>query len=236
MNLLQIVQAFAKRTGIPSPAIVISNTDSQIVQAKALLEEVLDDIVHRWRWTGLTREATHTTLAQEDQGALSDIADEGFHWIYPDSMFNRSTGLPIRGAVTPADWQSMKANNVTGPYTEYRIRQGRLLLIPSPTAGQTIAFSYGSTYAATDSDGTNPKQYPENDTDLLLIDSVMLLAGLRWKWKSEKGLNYAEDFTRYEQLINNAKLRDTQALPINMDSEMPVRQPGVVVPSGSWNL
>jgi hypothetical protein len=77
MTLLQIVQRFCERTNLPSPATVIGSSDPQVVQMKALVEEVGIDLSGRGPWQEITFQATHTTLAAEDQGAMSNSRPGG---------------------------------------------------------------------------------------------------------------------------------------------------------------
>ncbi|HET7157819.1 MAG TPA: hypothetical protein VFI62_02415, partial [Burkholderiales bacterium] len=74
MTLLQIVTMFCERKNLPVPATVIGSSDNQIVQIRALLEKEGVELRKRGAWEGITREATHTTLAAEDQGAIATIA------------------------------------------------------------------------------------------------------------------------------------------------------------------
>ena len=81
MSMLTTVQRFCGRTGLTVPATVYGTTDPQIRQILAMLEEEGDDLSKRGDWQELTFEATLTTLAQEDQGAISTIASNGFNYI-----------------------------------------------------------------------------------------------------------------------------------------------------------
>jgi len=192
--------------------------------------------VTEWRWSGLTLEATFSTLAQEDQGALSTLAPSGFGWILQDTIFNRTNNRQLTGSISPEEWQSAKASNSTGPSYFYRIRQGKLLFLPTPAADETCAFEYASTYTVLDNDGATYKAYPIEDTDTFVIDYKVVLAGLRWKWKAEKGLAYAEEFARYTKLLGLSKGRDAKPPPLSMHEGCHDARPGIVVPSGNWNL
>ena len=237
MTLLELVQAHASRTGIASPSTVIGNTDDQVVQVAALLSEVLEDIIDRdVSWSGLTHEATFVTVAAEDQGALTTLAPNGFRFVLNGTIYDRSRQLPFYGPINPSDWQALKALPTTGPFYKFRLVRGRLLLNPAPPAGHSAAFEYASNYAVLASDGTTYKRYPTDDTDTFLVPDDVVLAGLRWKWKAEKGLEYAEDFRAYEERINNAIGRDATKPTLSMSEGRDEARPGIFVPPGSWNL
>lgn len=236
MTLLQLVQAFCSRTGIPSPAYVVASPDAQIQQIKSLIDEVCEDLCSRWTWAGLTKEATFTTVATESQGAISTIAPYGFSRILQETIYNRTLRLPIYGPMTPGKWQALKALPTSGPFYKYRIRGGQVLFNPTPTAGQSCAFEYASTYIALASDDTTSREYAIADDDTFLLDSKLILAGLRWKWKSEKGLPYAEEFTRYEIMGNDAAGRDGTKPVLSMGDEAGGAFPGIFVSPGNWSL
>jgi hypothetical protein len=59
--------------------------------------------------------------------------------------------------------------------------------------------------------------------------------GLRWRWKKEKGLDYAEDMRTYEMQIKDELGRDGGKQILQMDN-LTTKRPGISVPDGNWNL
>lgn len=210
MNCLELIREFCGRTGISRPNSVSSSGDTQVIQVLGLLNEEGQELSSRYDWEALTREATFTTLATEDQGALSTIigATNAYRHIINDTIWNRSTGEPFLGPRAPKDWQGLKALGVTGPYSEYRIRGGHLLMLPAPSAGDTGAFEYLTRNWATDSGATVQKSLLTVDEDIFLLPEQLLMLGLRWRWKKEKGLGYAEEFKSYEAAVVDAMAKD----------------------------
>ena len=236
MSMLTTVQHFYRRTGLPRPTTVYGNTDPQVLQVMALLEEEGNDLAARGAWEALTVEATHTSLAAEDQGAIATLASRGFRYIKNDTIWDRTDKLPIYGPLNGREWQAVKGFGSSGPRYRYRIRNGKLLVNPTPTAGHTWAFEYGSQHWILGADGTTYKQYFTLDTDTMLLPETLLLMGLRWRWKKEKGLDYAEDFRTYEMQVKDALGRDGGKKTLAMDGEPHAPAPGVFVPEGSWSL
>lgn len=235
MTLLTLLQGFCGRTGVPIPSFIIGNTDAQIVQLLNLLYEVMEDLVSRTRWSASTQEAVFTTVAGEDQGPITTLAPFGYKWIIKDTFFDRTLRRPMFGPVTATQWQTLKALPNPGPYYKYRIVRDHLLINPAAEAGHILAFEYASDYLIVDKDGVTPKQLPSDDADTFL-DDVLVLAGLRWKWKYEKGLDYAEDFRRYEDLAENTKAREGSSPTIDMAGQPTSMQPGIFVSPGTWPL
>lgn len=236
MSMLTIIQTVCGRTGIPKPtAVMASITDPQLLQLVGLLEEEGNDLARRGDWEGITFEATHTTLAQEDQGAITSIATNGWRKIKNDTLWDRTDSLPVPLIGSKA-WQAMKAVANTGPRYRYRLRGGKLLVTPTPTAGHTWAFEYVSKNWILGADGTTYKQYFTLDTDTVLLPEDLLIAGLRWRWKKEKGFDYAEDFRTYEHQVKDALGADGGKETLCMDGGSRGPRPGIFVPDGSWSL
>lgn len=236
MSLLTVVQSFCQRTGLPVPSFAVGSTDAQVLQIIALADEVVEDLCDRWTWADLTREAVFVTVNGEDQGSLDTIAPNGFLRISQETIFNRTLRLPLVGPMTQAQWQALKALPTAGPFYKYRIRQNRILFMPAGIAGHTCAFEYASSYAILAVDGTTYRSAFAADTDTFILDERLLTAGLRWRWRAEKGLDYAEEFRRYEELANNASGRDGTKPRIDMSGGGNDFRPGIWVPSGNWNI
>ncbi len=238
-TLKDIVREFAGRSTIKRPNIVAGSLDLQVVQVLSLLNEEIEEVTRDFILQGIQREATFVTTAAENQGPLDTLAGTPVRFVLNGIMWNRTTRLPIKGPLDPQIWQAMKASQLTGPIYEYRIRGNDLLFLPVPTAGDTVAFEYVPEYVI--SDGDTPatmKQYFTKDTDTCLLPDVILLAGLRWRWKAEKGLpGAAAAKARYDKIVGNFVLRDGTAQPVSLTGEgMHDFRPGILVPPGSWNI
>lgn len=237
MTLLQLVRQFCQRTNLTVPATVYGSTDTQIIQIKALLEEIGIDLNGRGTWQATTKQAIHITLPIEDQGFINVIASDGFKYIKNQTIWDRTDRLPVLGPTDGQDWQALKAVVVTAPRYWFRILGGKLLSNPAPPVDHEWAFEYASENWILDVDGLTYKQFFTSDTDVPLLPNTLLLQGLRAWWKREKGLDYAEDFRMYETQVKDALNRDGGKPILHQDNETwrgPT--PGIWVPSGSWNL
>lgn len=233
-TLLQLTQTFCMRTGLPAPVFVVGNTDAQIGQILALLSETLEDLRTNF-WEILRQEAVFASQAGTDQGEL-DVLAPGFQRMVPDTFYNRANRLKIPGPLSPQQWQAMVTMPSTGPMYQYRIMEGHLHVYPPAIGGETFAFEYISDHCVLDADSGDSKPFPTKDSDTFRIKDDLLLAGLRWKWKYEKGLEYGEDFRRYSELAVLAAGRDGSKPALSMEGAEFAPRPGILVPPGSWNL
>lgn len=237
MSLLTVIQAACGRANVPAPTTVMGAvTDTQVLQMLRLLEEEGVDLAKRGFWQGNTFEATLTTVATEDQGAMTTIASNGFAYIRNSTFWDRTNRLPILGPLSDDQWSALKGVGMTGPRYYYRIRGGKLLVNPTPTAGYTWAFEYASLNWILGIDGTTYKAAFTLDTDTILLPEFLVLSGLRWRWKKEKGLDYAEDFRTYENQVKDAFGRDGGKPILQMDQAYRSARPGIFIPDRGWHV
>ena len=231
MSLLTLVQRAFKRVGLTAPTAAVSSTDENVIRMIELANEEGEELASRADWQALTREATHTTLAAESQGLMTAIAGSDFNYIKNDTFWNRTKDRRWY-PVSDVDWQTMKATNITGPVEYFRIRGGYLLAIPTPTAGETLAFEWVSKNWCESSGGTGQSAWAA-DSDVGRLDESLMLMGLVWRWKKAQGLEYAEDFRQYEIRVESAMQRDGAKPRLNMAGTM---VHGRNIPQGSWNI
>lgn len=224
--------------GVPAPNTATGSADTNIRQLLGLLDAEGRDLSVRCDWEALIRECVHVSLAQEDQGSLTSIigAPNAYRHILNDTIWNRSSGQPICGPKNALDWQASKTLGLSGPYTEYRIRGGRLLLLPPPGAGEEIAFEYVTRNWCISEDGQEQRSAIKTDVDEVLLDDGIMVAGLNWRWRKAKGFAYAEEFNTYERLVAAAMDRDGTKRTLSLDRHTSTRERRFAVSPGSWPL
>jgi hypothetical protein len=242
VSLLSMMQSVTVRVGLGAVAQVVTNPDPQVQQMLALAVEEGEELAARsTAWQALTQQASFSTLAQEDQGAIATIlgsqsVPSDFR-ILNDTIWNRSLQRPVYGPRTPAQWQMIKAQFQQGPFNQYRIRGGRLLFVPDPQAGQQCFFEWSSNCWCTDNLGTTFRTAWAADDDIGLLSERIMALGVLWRWKSAKGFEYAEDFAKYERAVNDALTRDATKQTVDMSGgSLRDFPPVVIIPTGGWNL
>lgn len=234
MSLLTIIQDAADLIGLPRPSAVLSSADQQVRQLLALANQEGRLLSRRHDWQALVRESTFTTVATESQGALTTLCP-GIRYVANETQWDRTRLTPLGGPLSAREWQSLKGFTVTGPYFDYRIRGGNLLLIPSPPAGETVALEYLSTYWCQSSGGTDQSKWAADD-DVGVLSEEIMASGVRWRFLRAKGMDYAEEFREYEMMVSQEIARDGGRRTLYADRAEFLPTPAVRAPLGSWNL
>ena len=223
---------------MPETQIVFGSADNQLMQLVGLANEIVEDLLRRWNWQQLRKEAVIEASAEENQGSLKVIAP-GCARILNDTIWDRDTRLPIYRE-NPQNWQFQQALNYSSPFPRYRIMDGCLYLYPAPAEGTILAFEYQSSAPIvdrTDPDQPVYKEYFTKDTDEFLLPETLLIKGLRWRWKEEKGLPYMEPFRNYEDAVAHEAGYDMTKPKLSLNGgDFGEIKPAVLVPAGSWEI
>lgn len=228
MSLLTIVQGACARLPITTiPTVVTTSTDNTVLGLYYLAQQEGKELARRCAWKALTAEKTFTTVATAAQ--TSALASD-YDWIIPDTMFNRTTNRRVTGPASPEQWQLTQASLVTHVYPMFRIRGTSLLITPTPTAGDTVAYEY-VTKNWCQSSGSTAQSAWAADTDTALLDEELMTLGLVWRWKRSKGLDAVAEFDTYQSEVLKAVMREGVRPRISTDAD--VRTPGADVIAGT---
>lgn len=244
MSLLTIIQEVTSELGIRIPDTVVGNTDAQVVQLLALANRAGREVARRGGrgWSSLVRSQTFTlTTGTEDQGAIQGtiVTDSDFKYYVPDTMWDRTTSMPVTGPLDSQAYQTLQAFPVTGPYFQYMFREdGHLYINPAPGSADTIAFEYVSSAWCEQSDGTaRTSNKFEADTDKARLQEDLLILNIIYRWRRVKGLDYSEEFMDYERAVLDSLAKDGGKPKINLESaDRNYRQAGIIIPIGSWTV
>lgn len=239
-TILQVIREVCGTLGIAVPASAYGSSDLQVQQLVALLNKEGRELGGRYAWQKLTREATFTTVSTESQGDLDGgilPCSSNIAYIVNNTIWNRSTRLPVYGPLSSRDWSYSRAMNYTAPTSEYRILGNQLIFNPAPGAGDTCAFEYVTRNWLTNADQSAYRDTIGADDDAPILDWQLILLGLEWRWLKAKGLNYAEEFATYERRVADSIARDGTKPTLSLNGDTDIRQgirPLVVAASGNW--
>lgn len=237
MTALQIVQQVCAWQALPIPSALFSATDPQTVELRGLLnEEVLE--LKKWPdayWRKLLRQHTFTSTATEVQP--STALPDDLEYIVPTSMWDRTMARPCIGPITPQQWQAIIAQPIVASYAWYwRLRGADFLTAPNPPAGDTVAYEYISNlavYSGGDTASPPGLDYFENDSDTAVFDGMLMARGVRWRFLSQKKLDYTQEYAMWVGLVQREVSRSKGMPVLNAAGpSLPGLDPWV--PSQSW--
>lgn len=211
---------------------MVGSTDVTIQQMFELANEEGEDLMAKFDWQILRKQWTLVTTATELQADWLPTDIDRFVF---GTQFDRTMMRRVIGPVTPQMWQAIQAmpqlNRVFLAFIE---RGGEVLVTPTPTAGDTVAYEYISFNWAASELGT-PQDLFEADTDTSVVSERLIRLGVRWRWLSAKGLDYSEAFRTYELAKQNEQAKDGGNDVLNSAGNNQYIWP-TNVPLGSWSL
>lgn len=234
-TLLSICQNVADRIGLVRPSSVVGATDPQLRSLLSLANQEGRDLARRHAWQRLTKEKTFTTVATEAQtNALPDDFDR----FVPETFYNRTKARPVEGPLTAQEYADYKGRLSTWAFEKFRLRGNDILILPTPAAGETMAYEYVSLWwAALASDTTTGVADEfENDSDEPLLDSEAVTLGVSWRFLRARGLDYSEPFAQYENAVAQLIGRDGGTRRLSMGPPQAFRPRPPSPPEGNWNI
>lgn len=235
MTLLQLVQEFTRRQGLPVPGAVVGNDNPQVQQILSLLMEIGDDLLmERWEWS--KRVADFTTIAAEDQGLITAITGTDFLSILNETFWDKTNRRPVYGPQSEAAYQQARVFIQGGTVYRHRIEQGKIFLWPEPVAGVEMTFYWTSNQWVVDGTGAGgSKSAFTDDRDSYWFDDRVMRAGLRYYWLEQKGLDFAVAKKRFDSLVKDALTTGQTFSRLSLDKSGRGYMPGIYVPTGAYN-
>ena len=241
MTLLTVIQAACAEVGVSTPSSVIGNTDANVVQMLTLLNREGKWLARGYDWQVLRKEGSFSTLAANQQVAdltsFTNVAAASvtdLDRIVPKTMWDRTASEQIGEPLTAARYQGDLANVTAGVRYRYIIRGNALFFSPVPPASHEIYFEYFKKHWCASSGGTGKVAFTV-DTDVGILDEDLLTQGLVVRFLKAKGLDYAEEFRRYEHLISVLTGQQSPAPDLSMTPPTAIDVTDPFVPDGSWS-
>ena len=227
MSLLTIVNNARLRTNQATTASVIGSSDTGVQQQLALVQDVGDELAERNFWQALD---IGSSIAGDGVTTLFSPPTD-FAGLSPGLQFQSTLypTLPVIGPITDEEMAAFKAYPSVPLQPLWRVIQNQFEFYPAPAAGESLKYNYFSkNWVSLAAGGTASAWASDNDTSL--IDEKLLTTGLEWRWLKAKGLDYAEEFRRYEMRLARADGRQDKTRVVRMTSRLvggPDAWPGV---------
>lgn len=239
-TLLELVSEFAKRQALGTVSAVAASTDTTITQIHGLLNEGNIELADRFDWAALRRAVTFALdYSNNEYLKIGDNDAPGcdIKYIVPDTLWDTDVDLKVHGPLTDSQWAENVTRSIWPDPGAYMIRGKGLWIGRDATGSRNYRMDVGLLFAV-ESGGGDLKEISDADTDVFLLPSRLLLADLKWRWKKEKGLPYAEDMESSERMVKDAIGREGNAPRLSLDrgtnTNLSLGRPIIVIPGGSW--
>jgi len=220
---------------------VAASTEITGQQMLALLNSAGNDLVMAHPWSELNITYNFTTIDGEAHYPVpSDYA-----YYVDQSMWNTTARWPVVGPITPQEWQRLRAALITTvPRQLFRIQNKAVEIYPTPTAGQPLIvpanFTYqyvSSAWVTSGQDTAIKRDYIEQDADVPILNSQLLIKALKVKMWNAKGLDTSMLIAEYTELFNMLSGKDKGARVLSLsprfqDIYISMRN----IPDGNWTV
>lgn len=215
MSLLSIINNACARLSLPRVTSVVNSTNKTAQVMLSLAQQEGRELSRMGTWKALTNEQTFTTTAAVAQtGAIPADLD----WIIPETIFDRTLKRRVDGPLDAREWQQLEATLATRVFAAFRIRGASWLMIPTPSAGNTIAYEYITKNFCTSAAGAAQSVWTA-DTDLPVLDDELHTLGLIWRFRRMSGFSFADDFSDYQKQILQQFMREGSRPRISTDPD-----------------
>lgn len=204
MTYLDAVQEAAYEVGVnPIPSSVFGVEERTASELRILSHKVVEDLIKEHPWSKLTKIETLTTsddTPTADQSEFSLPTDFDRFSRSASQIWTTRLSAPLARVRSVDTWIELDINSDTlsGEWIYYG---GKIRVRPIVASNETLQYAYQSTHAVqTTADGATKPRFTADD-DVFLLPSRLLTLALIWRWRSKKGMGYAEDLEIYQDAL-----------------------------------
>ena len=217
MSLLTICQNVADFTGFERETTIIANSSPTARQMLALCQREGKQLMRVTAWPILLKEHTFSTANNTQSYALPTDFDR----FIDGTAYNRTDLDAFTGPLTPQQYQLDRFGTASAGTTQrFRLKSGsnalKFDITPTPTATETVGFEYVSSHWNQKTDGTSQGAFTV-DSDVGILDELLIEMGVTWRFKQMHGLDYQEDFRQYQLEVRQAISRAGGSPIISLD-------------------
>lgn len=211
MSILTIIQGAADLIGLPRPS-SIGSSDTTTRQLLALAQEEGEELARRHDWRGLI---LPLSLNGDGTKIAFTLPDDFQRLVSGTALWRENTLiLPLVGPASNADWIAITNTIRVSVQKAYRLAGNAIEVYPAMGAGEVAKTEYLSSYFIVSADGATRRATFQQDTDKVVFPERLVKLGLRWRWRAQKGLDYAQAQDTYEQELSREAFADRGARPI----------------------
>lgn len=200
MTALSALQSAATKLNQPRPATVFGSTDAFALELADLANETAVAVAKAHDWRRLMTLATITGDGSDTSFPLPTDYDR---MPVDSNIYGSLARLPFLKARDIDQWLEFDITPVVGAPGYWIMLGGQVQIKPAMSATQTARYYYQSNYIV-----SGNKTAFTADADTFLLPERLITLGVVWRWKAQKGLEYAEHLKNFELAFNEDAGRD----------------------------
>ena len=211
MILRDIINAVEDEARLERSNIIVGSQESQSRKLLSLANRAGREILRAHDWTFLIKEHNFDTVQGQEEYDLP--AD--FQRLIINTVWEKDQFWPVRGSLSPQEWQFIKNSAVGSGLVNrrYRIKRGvseakkKFVIDATPGAdGISLVFEYVTKNWIVGDDGVTEKNSFTNDFDVSIFDPDLMISNilLRWQMASNLATTTAQEYgVMLRKLISN---------------------------------
>lgn len=169
-----------------------------------LANKAAKDVLRRPEYRLPLLEREHSFTATTGATLQTSGKPSDFDRIIPDTIWNRSTDKKVAGPLDQEEWAIANGLPISSNIEQYAmLRYDGLHIFPAPTVGDTIAYQYRINTPVQATGGGAYKTVFSADSDVYLLGDELLTLDVVWRYKREKGRDYAENLKDFELALQS---------------------------------
>ena len=197
-----ILNRVAAEVGLEPVTDPYGSTEQHFLQMRFLLQTCGEELALGYPWEFLN-ESHQITTSDQDSGDY-DLPDD-FHYMIPQTGWERSQNVPLFGPLSPQDWTYLLGRDLVSYtiYASFRLKEGKFSIFPQPPPdGLDINFEYQRTTWVLD--GVIIPQLPKDTitsgSDTIMYDRTLVTRMLKNKWLESKGFDTTKSQDDFNQV------------------------------------
>lgn len=209
MTVLSAAQSAMVRMVGRKPTTIFGSQDQMEVEIADLATDVAVDIMKSHDWRALTK---FETLVSDGVTAAFPLPTDFDRMVMAQNVHDGLNWMWGYTAVDDIDeWIRITTSGFIGLTPGWWIiLDGQFQFSPAPTINGEAKFPYISNNIGRSATDVAISSFTKDDDSFVLEDRLLTL-GLIWRWKAQKGLEYAEDMASYEEALSQNSARDKGA-------------------------
>lgn len=200
MTVLAALQSAAIKLNQPRPTTVFGSTDAFALELADLANETALAVAkaHDWR-----RLMTLATIMGDGSDTSFPLPADYDRMPLDSNIYGSLARLPFLKARDIDQWLEFDITPVVGAPGYWIMLGGEVQIKPAMSATQTARYYYQSSYIV-----SGAKTAFTLDADTFLLSERLITLGVVWRWKAQKGLEYAEHLKNFEVAFGEEAGRD----------------------------